>query len=77
MYDIGIKFDMIGLTIIKYHDKALILPEFLFMKTVREDEITHCGYIIIKTWLGYRLRNFLHFFYLLTSLMTYFGQLDE
>ena len=28
------------LTIIKYHEKALILPEFLFMKTVREDEIT-------------------------------------
>ena len=27
----------------KYHDKALILPEFSFMKTVQEDEITHCS----------------------------------
>ena len=31
---------LIGVTaIIKYHDKALILPEFLFMKTAREVEI--------------------------------------
>ena len=29
-----------GKLIIKYHDKALILPEFSFMKTVWEDEIT-------------------------------------
>ena len=33
--------------IIKYHDKALILPEFLFMKTVRE--VTHCQYQHVET----------------------------
>ena len=35
---------LIAVTLVNYcyHDKALILPEFLFMKTVREDEITHC-----------------------------------
>ena len=30
-----------------YHDKALILPKFLFMKTVQEVKTTHCFYIAL------------------------------
>ena len=29
---------------------ALILPEFLFMKTVQEDEITHCFCNLSAHW---------------------------
>ena len=45
---------VILLSFIKYHDKVLILPEFSFMKTVREDEITHC--IIRGTMPSFKLR---------------------